>query len=353
MNNKILVIEDNKEMRENISDILKLSSYEVISASNGKEGVVLAQKSIPDLILCDILMPELDGHGVIHILSKDKKTADIPFVFITAKAEKSDFRTGMNLGADDYITKPFDGLDLLKVVESRLHKNNVIKTSFQEVVGNDEVIGFKERQLKEIKKLTDGWPKKIFKKKELIFVEDRLPSELYYINKGLVKTYKSTQDGKELITDLLNDGCFLGYLSIFENCPYTASALALEDSEITLIPKQEFLTALWNNKEIATIFMKMFSKRLLKDEKFMLELAYFSIRQRTASILLQLHEDFIHSDTGTLVSGVSRKDISDMVGTATESLNRTLADFKDEKIIEILPYGLKILDFQKLRKAMI
>lgn len=132
MSYSILLIEDNAEMAENIATILQLARYEVIHAPNGKIGVDVAQQKHPDLILCDIMMPQLDGYGVVHILNKDPETAGIPFIFLTAKADKSDFRTGMNLGADDYITKPFDGLDLLKVVEMRLKKSELLKST----VGN-------------------------------------------------------------------------------------------------------------------------------------------------------------------------------------------------------------------------
>ncbi len=352
MRSKILIIEDNIDMRENISDILKLSNYDVITAANGKEGVLLTKETNPDLILCDIMMPQLDGHGVLHILSMDKKTSDIPFIFLTAKAEKSDFRTGMNLGADDYITKPFDGLDLLKVIERRLYKNNILKTSFQEGnLGIDNITNNK-RQLKELRKLTENRPLKPFKKKEMIYVEDRQPHELHYIHKGLVKTYKSTQDGKELVTGFLNAGSFLGYAPLLENNTYTENAIVLEEAEIIQIPKQEFLNALCNNKEVAVEFMKILANRLMKCENRMLELAYFSIRQRTASILLQLNKQFHISENNGSVISVSRKDISDLVGTATESLNRTLADFKEEGIIEIHHHGISIRDMQKLERTI-
>ena len=106
MNKTILLIEDNAAMRDNIQEILELSDYKVFTAVNGKLGVELAKREKPDLIICDITMPELDGYGVLHILGKSDETAGIPFVFLTAKAEKSDFRKGMTLGADDYLTKP-------------------------------------------------------------------------------------------------------------------------------------------------------------------------------------------------------------------------------------------------------
>ena len=115
---KILLIEDNLDVRENTEEILSLANYKVFTAANGKIGVELAHTEKPDLIICDIMMPELDGYGVLHILSKNEDTARIPFIFLTAKTEKSDIRKGMNLGADDYLTKPFDDTDLLNAIET-------------------------------------------------------------------------------------------------------------------------------------------------------------------------------------------------------------------------------------------
>lgn len=128
MSYHILLIDDNAEMADNISSILQLARYDVTYAPNGKAGVDLAKKNNPDLILCDIMMPELDGYGVVQILRNDPETANIPFIFLTCKTDKNDFRLGMNLGADDYITKPFDSVDLLKVIEMRLKKNELLKS---------------------------------------------------------------------------------------------------------------------------------------------------------------------------------------------------------------------------------
>ena len=124
---KIVLIEDNKDMRENIAEILELSNYKVFPAPNGKKGVELVQKEKPDLIICDIMMPVLDGYGVLHILSKSEETASIPFIFLTAKAERSELRKGMEMGADDYVTKPFDDIELLNAIESRLRKAEAMK----------------------------------------------------------------------------------------------------------------------------------------------------------------------------------------------------------------------------------
>ena len=126
-NEKNFVIEDNNEVRENIAEILELSNYKVFTAEDGKKGVELALNEIPDLIVCDIMMPVLDGYGVLHLLNKHIETYGIPFIFLTAKSEKTDLRKGMEMGADDYITKPFDGIELLNAIEIRLKKSESIK----------------------------------------------------------------------------------------------------------------------------------------------------------------------------------------------------------------------------------
>lgn len=119
---KILVIEDNNDVRENIAEILSLAGYEVESAENGKVGLVKVNQFKPDLILCDVMMPELDGYGVLKILASNPQFATVPFIFLTAKSEKVDLRRGMSLGASDYITKPFDDADLLESIAIRLKK---------------------------------------------------------------------------------------------------------------------------------------------------------------------------------------------------------------------------------------
>src|SRR5688572_2081509 len=115
----ILVIEDNEDIRENVAEILTLADYNVLTAPNGKEGIDSARKNIPDLIICDIMMPGVDGYGVLHVLNKEPQTQNIPFIFLTSKSERSDFRAAMEMGADDYITKPFAGNELLNAIESR------------------------------------------------------------------------------------------------------------------------------------------------------------------------------------------------------------------------------------------
>jgi DNA-binding NarL/FixJ family response regulator len=119
---KILVIEDEPEMRRNLTTILRLERYQAVAAENGRDGVDLALKEAPDLILCDVMMPELDGYGVLRSLRANAATEATPFIFLTAKGEKPDIRAGMNLGADDYLTKPVAKADLLNAISSRLRR---------------------------------------------------------------------------------------------------------------------------------------------------------------------------------------------------------------------------------------
>jgi DNA-binding NarL/FixJ family response regulator len=120
---KILVIEDEPEMRRNLQTILRLEQFDVTVASDGRAGLTLARSTLPDLILCDVMMPELDGHGVLTALRSDPSTMNIPFLFITAKGERHDLRTGMNLGADDYLMKPVARADLIEAITARFKRH--------------------------------------------------------------------------------------------------------------------------------------------------------------------------------------------------------------------------------------
>ena len=342
----VLVIEDHKEMADNIAAILKLAHYNVICANDGKAGVELAQKHLPDLILCDIMMPELDGYGVVHILNSDPETSIIPFVFLTAKADKSDFRAGMNLGADDYITKPFDGVDLLRVVEMRLRKSELMKSSG---TTPRESSFDKTKELKNI--LAENRRSRMYKKKDLIFMEGQTPNDLFYIERGRVKTYKVNYDGKELITTIHQEGDFLGFVPLLEDKPYNENAEVLEETKVSVISKYDFIDLIYSNKDVAQKFIRLLSNNLEEMEDRLLDIAYQSVRQRVANALLKMNDKFKSAAENDIIT-IARRDISGMVGTATESLNRTLAEFKEEGLIEISREGLRIKSKQKLEKLI-
>lgn len=344
----ILLIEDNLEMRENTSEILELAGYKVISAENGKIGVDLAIKHAPDLIICDVMMPELDGYGVLHILGKNAKTAGIPFIFLTAKAEKDDFRKGMNLGADDYITKPFNDVELLDAIETRFRKTDLLKKEFSRDLEGLNDFMTKVESFDALIKLTGDRKTKNYKKKEIIFSEGNHPGGVYFINKGKVKTWKSNEDGKEYITGLYKDGDFIGYIALLEDGNFTESAAALEESEICLIQRQDFLSLLYSNREVANKFIKLLSDDLIEKEERLLSLAYNSVRKRVAEALLMLRSRYKEQNKDEFSIHISREDLSNIVGTATESLIRTLSDFKEEGLIELKAGQVRIIDPRKL-----
>ena len=345
---KILLIEDNPDVRENTSEILSLAHYDVLTAPNGKVGVELAQKENPDLIICDIMMPELDGYGVLHILSKRPETARIPFIFLTAKTEKTDIRKGMTLGADDYLTKPFDDTDLLNAIEARLKKAALQQKDYPSTAeGLDSFIQDAQQALN-LKDLCREKKTKLFKKKEDIFMEGDLPNHIYFIKSGSVKTYKTNLDGKELITNLHKANDFFGFEAILDNSPQQDSAIALEDSEIVMIPKHDFLLLLQSQREVSNTFISLLCKKVAEKEAQLLNLAYNSVRQRTAEALLKMYH---HQDAKESLS-VPREDLAKMVGTAPESVIRVLSDFKDEGLIDIISGKVKIKSAAKLEQVV-
>ncbi len=348
---KILVIEDNHDVRENIEEILELASYEVLSAENGKIGVSLAQKHKPDLIICDIMMPELDGYGVLHILSKNPQTARVPFVFLTAKSEKEDFRKGMTLGADDYLTKPFDDIELLDAVETRLKKGELFMKDFAKTADGLSAFMDAASGLDELKSLSKDRRIRNYKVKNNVFLEGDMANALFFINKGKVKTYKTNTDGKDYITGLHEAGEFIGFMALLENSVHKESAMVLENAEICIIPKDDFMRLLYNNRDVSTKFIKMLSNNLIEKEDQLLTLAYSSVRQRVAEALLMLNEkqEKVHPEDKSI--SITRENLAGIVGTAIESVIRTLSDFKDEKLIEIKGKKIVILDEKGLVKV--
>ncbi|GCC50392.1 transcriptional regulator [Chryseotalea sanaruensis] len=351
MSYTILIIEDNEEVVENITGILLLAKYKVMQAPNGKIGVELIQQHRPDLILCDIMMPELDGYGVLHILNKDPETASIPFIFLTAKADMSDFRVGMNLGADDYIVKPFEGVDLLRVVETRLKKNELMKIALGNSSSDVSAFFSKTRELKDFQKLSENRPTRSFKRKDIIFMEGQTPNDLYYIESGQVKTYRVNYDGKELITGFYKAGDFLGFVPLLEEKAYYENAEVMEDARITIIPKSDFITLIYTSKEVAHKFIKMLSNNLEEMESRLLDIAYQSVRQRVANVLIKMETKLDNTDKDNRIT-IARRDLSNIVGTATESLNRMLAEFRDDGLIQISDDGIRIVNRAKLEKLL-
>ena len=252
---KVLIIEDNEDVRENTADILELSGYTVTTAENGKIGVEVAKQIQPDVIVCDIMMPVLDGYGVLEALNENNNTARIPFIFLTAKTEKNDMRKGMNLGADDYLTKPFSERELLDAIESRLKKHDFLKKEFsRNIQGVSQFIEEASKYM-DLDNLPRDYSLKKFDRKDWVFMEGNTANSLYFIESGAVKTYKTTEKGKEFVTGVHGHGHFLGQLSLLsESGSYIESATVIQDAELYEIPKMDFTTLLHGNPEHVSCF---------------------------------------------------------------------------------------------------
>ncbi len=349
---KILVVEDNIDIRDNTAEILEMANYRVYTAENGLKGVESAVANKPDLIVCDIMMPELDGYGVLHVIQHNPELKNTPFIFLSAKTEPAEVRKGMGMGADDYIPKPFTATDLLNAIESRLKKVEVLKSSItSDLHGYNHLLSLTSGK-EALQQFIDGRNTNKYKKKQIIFSEGNRPTRLYYIQKGKVKIIKSNDDGKELVVNLFKEGDFFGYTALLEGTSYKASAVAIEECEIAEIPKEEFEELMNTNPEVTHKFIQLLAKNITEKEKQLLNLAYNSLRKKVADALITLMEKYGRKVNDHFMIDISRENLATIAGTATESLIRTLSDFKNEKLLEILEGHIIILNENKLRKMI-
>jgi len=349
MDRTILVIDDNTDIRENTAEILELAGYKTFTAENGKKGVETAVKEKPALIICDIMMPELDGYGVLHLLRKNQDTQNIPFIFLTAKTERSDFRKGMEMGADDYVTKPFEDIELLNAVEIRLKKLEILDQKYAASPQglNQFIKDVKNTGL--IQHLSDQYEVEHYNKKQVLYTEGKRPRFLFYLVQGKVKAFKTHEDGKEYITDLFSAGDFIGYTALIEDKNYDDNASILEDADIMQIPREDFLKMIYSDISIAHKFIHIVTQNVKEKEDRLLNLAYSSLRKRVARALVDISSKF---NVQSNPIEISRDDIAHYVGTATESLIRTLSDFKEEKLIEIKSGKITIANLDKLKNLL-
>ncbi|MFZ1689299.1 MAG: response regulator [Flavobacteriales bacterium] len=346
----ILLIEDDPDMRENTAEILALASYRVLKAENGKRGVEIARNDPPDLVLCDIMMPELDGYGVLHLLGRNPATAEVPFIFLSAKAERNDVRKGMDLGADDYLTKPFEESELLNAIEGRLKRSELFRKGFDGGVDGLNKFMDQARGIDALKDLGKDRKTRKAGKKDVLFHEGDDLRHIPYVVSGKVRTFKINNDGKEFVTGLHGPGDFIGYMGLLENGRAMETAEALEETEVALVPCEDLFALLYRDRDVSIRFIKMLAHDMKDKEAHLLELAYSSVRQRVAGSLLRVHERYAQGSASDLGVRISREDLASIVGTATESLIRCLTDLKDEGLIETQGRDIRIVNKQRLEK---
>ncbi len=341
MRAKILIIEDEEAVRENIAEILAIADYEVIEAADGLSGIKAAEEGLPDLIICDVMMPHLDGYGTLKIINSKEHLMHIPFMFLTAKAQQEDFREGMKLGADDYITKPFKSTDLLQSIEVRLEKSK----RFLKIDNTDEGIKHfysEAKALKEFEELSKDGEVRNYRAKEHIFHEGDIPRHIYFVLSGRVKDVHVNELGKELTTKIYGPGEFFGYLALLGDHSYDKSAITLEDATLRKIPKEDLDLLLFNNRDFAHKFIRMLANQTLGLEGQLISLVYGSVRKKVADALIELS----NSQKGKIIK-ITREEIANMIGATRESVGRALSSLKDDGMLKLEDH-IEILDKDRL-----
>lgn len=339
----ILLIEDDDVLRENTAELLELSNFIVNTAKNGKEGIQKALNNTPDIIICDIMMPIKNGHEVLKQLNKYQNTKHIPFIFLSAKTERKDVRQGMNLGADDYITKPFEEEELICAVDSRLTKVALLKDDLL----NDR----KVNSINELKQYFKEHGKYFNHKKEAtIYKEDQKSNYTYLLTRGVVKCYKLDNQGKELTTTIYTEGDFLGDASFINNALHKETATAIKDTQIIGLPKTQLIEIINNNPDLVLKLMQLITDNITDTKNQLLQMAYSSVYKKTATTILKFANKLNKKPEEAIK--ISRTDLASVAGIATETLIRTLSKFKKEGLITIEGRNIKILDPIKLKEIL-
>lgn len=343
---KILLIEDNSEMRENIAEILELSGYTVFTAEDGLKGIQAARQHQPDLILSDIMMPNLDGLGMLKIINQDEHLKDIPVIFLTAKAEKDDFRKGMNLGAEDYLVKPFEAADLLAVVEKKVDKYKKLSRlslgkSLAGLLDLHTIQNFPQ-----VKQLLDLTESKVLGKKTKIWNTGDHVNFIYFLEGGISKEVIESVGDKELILNFYLGPCVVGLNRIFQT-KYSSVLELLEECAIKSIPKkliEEIIVKenlLYAYQAYCTSYSQEYVHRLSIN-------SFGNVREKVAYHLVLLSGLF--KDRAI---ALSRDDLASFCGMAKETLIRMLTEFKEEKLIQLDSDGILLLQVQKLNALFI
>jgi len=346
---KILLIEDDVVLRESTAELLELTGdYEIITASNGKVGIEKAFEVLPDVIVCDVMMPNIDGYGVLEELSTSDKTKFIPFIFLSAKTERADVRKGMNLGADDYITKPFSEEELITAIESRIAKSLILN---EIRVADDSYEEITYNELKNIDDLKDFFDKNgtlfSYKAKDKVYNEGDSSNHIFLILKGTVKCSKLNMLGKTLTTSLYREGDLFGYTTFSKNQPYQETAIAIEPSSLIGIKKTELFEVLQHNQKLVLDLVDLLTDNLKDVKEQLLDMAYDSVHKKTATTLLKF-ADKINQTSDNLIK-VSRQDLANVAGISTEALIRSISKLKKEGIVDLEGRNIKILNLEALK----
>ena len=347
---KILIIEDNQDILENTAEILALEGYQVLTAANGINGVEIAFSEKPDLIFCDVMMPGLDGYSVLYLLGKNKETMSIPFIFLTARTDRSDIQKGLGLGATNYITKPFTDIELLDAIKLALQKESVIKPV--RLCSENELQNFIKKAVGNFSLpiSSNGIERKIYKKQEFLFSVKTKPTAAYYIVSGKIKSYLSNELGVEFITNIHGPGEFLGYTAILEGAEHKDNAIADEDTSVLPISKDDFLMLMHFNHSLTKEFISLLAGDNVSKEERLISLVYHSFRKRIIDDLLAEHEEIKSYKKEREFSDIFQISAGRESGSINEYLFTILKDLQAEHLIDIHEKGVVVMEEQRLKR---
>lgn len=345
---RLLIIEDNEEVRENLAEILELYGYATSEAANGLEGVKACIENPPDLILCDVMMPELDGFGVLNLLAENERTAGIPFVFITARTETEDIRRGMNLGADDYITKPFYKDELLQVIRTRL-KKAAGRTKSAPAAPPQMHLSDPDRGFATLEQaFAEQGREKAFSQGQVMVREGEFPHNVYRVVSGNVHLSRSHEYGRDYIIADLGPGEIFGIPLVLENTPYHYAAKTMNEVVCQLLPAKNLLDLINSDRSVTEAVMRLLAGRVMEHSERLVHQAYDSVRRRTALVVCDLHEKY----NGQPIS-LSREELAQMVGSTKESVIRALSDFKRDDLLATDGKHIVVHDVKGLRSLLV
>ncbi|MFZ4263801.1 response regulator [Sphingobacterium sp. HJSM2_6] len=340
----ILIIESDETLLNKYSDILKLSGYNVISTHNSQKGIELAMNILPSLILCNISIPDLHGFEVLSILLNNPLTSSIPFVFLNSTSSNEVVKKGLELGADDFITKPFQSNQLIRSVEARINKAKNQKWKSLPINESYNITSNFDKGFEELFELISKSKIRHLKKKQTLFYESDYSQWIYLLVEGSIKTYKLTNDGRQLITGLYTSKSFIGVGTLFLEEPLTESAEAVKNTSVYFLLKSDISELLNKHVQLNKYFMILLSNFLQEKDEQLVELAYNSVRKKLAQVLIKLSKTSVPIDD----IDISRDELAGLAGIANETVSRILTDFKEKGLIERNGSQIQILDYNGL-----
>lgn len=359
----ILLVGFNDESRIHITEVLQMASYTIVHARTGREAVGVAVREHPDLVMCSMESESFDAYGLLRMLNSNRATSGIPCILCGDFTGKSEIRRAMESGADDVLERNCSDAEMLGAVSSRLLRfsnRNQAEERYSDAILGEKVNGAAEPDLSlsgtmsntsdgiDVSLLHKHGRMKRFKKNETIYTEESTPHAVYYLVRGKIKTYRTHELGKEYITGLYAEGQFFGHIAALEEKVHTDAAQALDESDIIVVPNSEFLTVLLHSAVMSQRFLRMLADELDSKDDSLVKLAYNSVRKRVADALLALERQY-HVTPDPFHIAISRENLANLAGTATETTIRTLHDFKEEKLIDIKGSTIRILNLEKLK----